>query len=55
MARLLALYLRKYPGVQVSYDGTVVDRSTVEELVSDYGLGEIQLQMAVWLPTARLR
>jgi hypothetical protein len=43
MAGQLALYLRKYPAVQVSYNGTVVDPSSVEDLVTDYPLGEIRL------------
>jgi hypothetical protein len=43
MSGQLALYLRKYPAVQVSYNGTVVDPSSVEDLVTDYPLGEIRL------------
>jgi len=43
MAGQLALYLRKYPAVQVFYNGTVVDPSSVEDLVTDYPLGEIRL------------
>jgi hypothetical protein len=41
MSGQLALYLRKYPAVQVSYNGTVVDPSSVEDLVTDYPLGDV--------------
>jgi hypothetical protein len=37
--KLLALYLRQYPHVRVSYDGVVVDPTGLEENVADYDIG----------------
>jgi len=44
MAASIGAVLRKYPGVQVSYDGTVVDPILLKSLLAITGLGEIQLQ-----------
>lgn len=44
MAGQLALYLRKYPGVRVSYNGIIIDPAAVQELERDYALGAIELE-----------
>jgi hypothetical protein len=36
--KLLALYLKQYPHVRISYDGTLVDPSALEEATTDYNL-----------------
>jgi hypothetical protein len=36
--RLLALYLKQYPQVRISYDGDAVDPSALEERRTDYAL-----------------
>ncbi len=41
LAQIFALYLRQYPTVQISYNGTRVDPSAVEDHVQDYLLPEI--------------
>jgi hypothetical protein len=38
--KLLALYLKQYPQVRVSYDGTLIDPSAYEENRADYALPE---------------
>lgn len=38
LSEQFALYLRQYPGITISYDGTLVDPSAVESSVNDYDL-----------------
>lgn len=41
LAGILALYLRQYPKVRISYDGRLVDPSQVEERTTDYELNHV--------------
>ncbi|HBE68632.1 MAG TPA: hypothetical protein DDW52_10845 [Planctomycetaceae bacterium] len=38
LSKRLALYLRKYPGIEISYDGIRVDPATVEDHCEDYSI-----------------
>lgn len=44
ITRYFALYLREYPDVEIRYDGTRVDPSSVQEYEADYALESITLQ-----------
>jgi hypothetical protein len=43
LSEQFALYLRQYPGITISYDGTRVDPSTVESSITDYDLPPIPI------------
>jgi hypothetical protein len=43
LSEQFALYLRQYPGITISYDGTRVDPAVVESSVADYDLPPVRL------------
>lgn len=43
LSEQFALYLRQYPDVTISFDGSRVDPAAVELRVNDYGLGPIEI------------
>ena len=42
LSQIFALYLRQYPTVKISYNGTMIDPRSVEELSINYELPEIE-------------
>lgn len=41
---IFALYLRQYPDVHITYDGTPIDPANAEERYTEYGLGELVME-----------
>lgn len=42
LAQIFALYLRQYPNIQISYDGTLIDPRSVEDHTQEYPLPAVE-------------
>ena len=46
LAQIFALYLRQYPNIQISYDGTLIDPRSVEDHTQEYPLPAVETSRA---------
>lgn len=52
LTKTFAAYLTEYPNVSVIYDGTTLNPASVQELVANYHLGDVELNSGRRVPVA---